>query len=685
MTREAVVDPSFRARDVQPERPARKVLTPTSPPALDRSLLGVVLGLAGLGLLMQGAGDALARSGHTSSARLLFLSGIALLFAACAWRLTSRHATRTERLWVSVVLGLGLFASYAMLQPLFLDSFDELAHMGTLSHTFDSRALFPSNSVLPVSPYYPGLELATAATRWFTGLPLVIDQLIVLAAVRVVLVLGVFLVVERACHSSRAGGVAVLAYAASPQFYGFDAQYAYETIALAFAVAIVYLLFASIDTARPRMGKSFALALGCVAAVVVSHHVTGWFTVGFLVVWAVALFLSAHPRRSLALTGWGPALTLFAAPTADGSAGPLPALEPPATDPADAPSPSDGELRDRRRAQARIVGFAAAVGLVIGGAWTVYVSRILAPYLGPILATASADLAEALGTGHGDRTLFKSAAGGGSPKWEIALILASAVVWCLVLVPSLFSVIFKRSVRGGALRYLPAVIAATYPITVVANISAGSKLVAERATTFVFFGVALVVGAWLGRRIARDRRLLERSATIAVATVVFLGSLLFGIGPLVSLLPGPYRVGGDNLSYGSPSLALAHWADSHLPAGSHVAADKDNGVLLNAIGGVVPVTAESGLVNPELLFFDRRLSLYDIYLIRKADIRYIVVDDRLAQGLPLYGVYIADGEPSTRLTLSELDKFNSYKFIKRIYDNGPIQVYDVTSLLPPSA
>ena len=314
-----------------------------------------------------------------------------------------------------------------------------------------------------------------------------------------------------------------------------------------------------------------------------------------------------------------------------------------------------------------------------------FVSRLLTPYLGPVFAAAGADLADALGTGHGDRTLFKSAAGGGSPHWEIALILASAFAWCLVLVPSLFSVVFKRSVRGSALRYIPAVIAATYPISVAANISAGTKLVAERATTFIFFGVALVVGAWLGRRIARDRRLIERAATIGVATVVFLGSLLFGIGPLVSLLPGPYRVGADNLSYGSPSLAVADWADSHLPAGSHVAADKDNGVLLNAIGGVVPVTAESGLVNPELLFFDRRLSLYDISLIRKADIRYIVVDDRLAQGLPLYGTYIAAGEPSTHLTLGRADQVQLVLFIKRIYDNGPIQVYDVTSLLRPSA
>ena len=210
---DTVVDPSFEAPDVLPEPRAGKVVTPSPLPPLDRSRLGVVLGLAGFGLLMQGAADALARSGHGSPAVALFLLGIALFFAACAWRLTSRHATRTERLWVSLVLGLGLFASYAMLQPLLLDSFDELAHLGTLTRLLDGHALFPTNSVLPVSPYYPGLELATAATRWITGLPLVLDQLIVLAAVRIVLVLGVFLVVERACHSSRAGGIGVLVYA----------------------------------------------------------------------------------------------------------------------------------------------------------------------------------------------------------------------------------------------------------------------------------------------------------------------------------------------------------------------------------------------------------------------------------------------------------------------------------------
>ena len=697
--------PNFRHQPQSPENATAPVTLATG-----RSRLGVVLALVGTSLLMQGAADALERAGRGSLALPLFICGIALLFAVCAWRLTGAHASRSERIWISLILGLGLFASYAMRHPLLLDSFDELAHAGTLARLLDSRAVFPSNPILPVSPYYPGLELATAATRWLTGLPLVLDQLIVLAAVRIVLVLGIFLVTERACHSSRAGGIGVLVYAASPQFYGFDAQYAYETLALAFAVAVVYLLFVSIDTASPRMGRAFALALCCIGAVVVTHHVTGWLTVGFLVVWAAGLLLMARRRRRPGPAPTGPPVGLEEQPPAEASVtghGPLSraraaarylttplrrqtsmTTEPTTVREDQSPAESSTAPRDerlsQRRTQARLVSVAAAVALLLGGAWTWFVGRLLTQYVGPLFAAASADLGAALGTGHGDRALFKSAAGGGSPDWEILLILASAVGWCLILVPSLFSVIFKRSVRGGPFRFLPAVVAAIYPISLLANISAGSKLVAERATTFIFFGLAVVVAAWLATRISRERQIIERVATIGVATIVFLGSLLFGIGPLVSLLPGPYRVGADELSLGSPSLAVAHWTNSHLPAGSHVAADRDNAPLLNAIGGVDPVTPQSGLINPELLWFDHPLSLYDIYLIRKADIRYIVIDDRLTQGLPLYGTYVAEGEPSTRLTLGDLNKYDSYPFIKRIYDNGPIQVYDLTELLPPS-
>ncbi len=194
--------------------------------------------------------------------------------------------------------------------------------------------------------------------------------------------------------------------------------------------------------------------------------------------------------------------------------------------------------------------------------------------------------------------LFQNSAGGGTPSWEEALILASTVFFCLIILISLYAVIWKKSVRGGRLRYLPAAIAATYPLAMLTNISSDAKEIGARTTTFIFFGVAVVVGGWLAGRLSMQRRVIERMATIGVAVICFLGSTLYGGGPLPILVNGPYIVGAHERSLGSPSLALAQWVSTHLPAGSHVAVDRDNAGLLNDFGQVDPVSPLNGSHRP---------------------------------------------------------------------------------------
>lgn len=612
--------------------------SPEAVPEVSRSRLGSVVAVVGIGLLMVGTGDALGRTGHQSPVVPLFLAGLTFVVAPCAWRLTGTTATRAERVWVSVILGLALQASYQFRSPLIFDNFDEMAHSATLVRLIDTRALFQPNPILPVSPYYPGIELTTIAARWVTGLPLLLDQVVVLVLARIVVMLCVFLIVERACHSWRAGGVGVLVYAANPEFYSLGAQYGYQTLALVFAVAAVYLLFVSVDATAPKRGRSFALALISIAGMVVSHHATAWLTIGFLVVWAAGLRFTVDPR--------------------------------------------DGQFA-RRQEQARIVGVAALVGVVLGGVWIAFVGRILTGYIGPLVQAGARSVNEILSKFHGNRQLFQNSAGGGTPLWEEALIFASVVFFCLIILISLYAVIWKKSVRGGRLRYLPAAIAATYPLAMLSNISSDAKEIGARTTTFLFFGVAVIVGGWLARRIATPRRVVERVVTIGVAVVCFLGSNLYGGGPLLILVNGPYIVGAHERSLGSPSLALATWVSTHLPAGSQVAVDRDNAGLLNDFGQVDPVTPLNGANDPAPLFFDPQLTPSDIALIRSDHIRYIVTDTRLTEGLPLFGAYIAPGETGrpTRLTSAELEKFNSIPGVYRIYDNGAIQVYDLSSLL----
>ena len=592
----------------------------------------------GVGLLVVGVGDALGRWGVGGVVVPLFLAGLALVFGGCAWRLAGVGAGRGERLWVSVVLGVGLLASYVFRSPLIFDNFDELAHSATLTRLVDGRVLFGANPVLPVGPYFPGIQLVTAAVRWVTGLPLLWDQVAVLVLARVVLVLCVFLLVERACGSARAGGVGVLVYAANPEFYSLGAQYGYQTLALAFAVAVVYVLFACVDVAWPARGRLFALALAAAAAMVVSHHVTAWLTIGFLVVWAAGLRAQAGMAAG-------------------------------------------GRWRARRTQQARLVGLAAGAAVVLAGAWIAVVGHVLTGYIDPIVAAGARNIAAMVRQLHGNRTLFVNSAGGGTPAWETVLMLAAAVLFCLIIAVSLYAVIWRKTVRGGWLAYLPAAVAAAYPLAMLSNISSDAKEIGARTTTFIFFGVAVVTGGWLARRPAP--RAGAAAAAVGVAVVCFLGSALYGGGPLPLLVDGPYIVGAHERSLGSPSLALATWASTHLPEGSRVAADRDNAGLLNAFGQVTPISPLTGSASPAPLFFDRQLTPADLALIRTDNIRYLITDTRLTQGLPLFGAYIAPGETArpARLTLAQLQKFNSVPLIHRIYDNGAIQVYDLSRLL----
>jgi hypothetical protein len=216
-----------------------------------------------------------------------------------------------------------------------------------------------------------------------------------------------------------------------------------------------------------------------------------------------------------------------------------------------------------------------------------------------------------------------------------------------------------------------------------ASISTGSSQVGERTTTFIFFAMAIVIGGWLATRISGKRSLLEISATILIATVCFLGSMIFGSGPDITYVPGPYLVAANQRSVGAPSLAMAQWASTHLATGSNIAADRQSGALLVDLADLNLVTSIGGLDDPGPLYFSSQFDHSDLSLIRKDRIRYIVVDRRLASSPPLFGTYFEPGEakPGTRLTAAELGKFDSVPGIRRIYDNGPIQVYDSSRLL----
>lgn len=584
------------------------------------------------GLLIQSLGYAAGRAGRDGLALTLFFVGLVMIFAGPAWLLLGARARRRERIGASTALVVALTVSVFLVSPLRFIGYDDLLHQASLWQWAAHRGVLAHNSLLPVSPRYPGLEALTLGIRWLTGLPIVMCEMTTVLLSRIILVLAVFLIIERLTRSSRAAGAGVIVYSASPQFYQFNAGFSYQTLALALGAGCVYSLLRTVDqqgrmvedrrTSRPWLWLSIA----CCLATVVTHHLIGWMTVGLVAVWFFAL-----------------------------------------------------ELAPRRRAEAHTVGAVAGVGLLGASAWTFLNAPLIDRYLRPILGTALSGLV-GLFEDH-RRTLFQGTGTFVTPRWEDAVMLVSALVITALIAVSARAVQTRRtSLGGGPLRWIPVLIAFGYAIVLLSRLAASSAELGGRLSTFVFFGIAIIVGAWY----AGAGRRVWLPVVVGVASVCFVGGLILGSGPDYLLIPGPYAgPSADQRSIDGASMAAARWAAANLPADSVVAADRDNAALMAAVGHLTPESEASGGVNVGPLYFAPTWGPGQLATVRHAQIRYLVVDQRLASGPPAFGTYFEPGETRgpERLTPAELGKFATVPGMQRVYDNGPIQIYDLAGLL----
>ena len=173
-----------------------------------------------------------------------------------------------------------MYGSWLLSNPVMATRFDETLHVTTLVNLIDRSSFFEPNSMLPVSPHFPGLELATAGLHWTTGLPLIVCQVLVVLTARITFVLALFLLTSRIGRSTRVGAAAVLLYAGSAQFYFFNAQYSYQTVAIAMSMAAFYLLIRAFDAPEERPWKTLLALQACLAALAITHHLTSWLVLG---------------------------------------------------------------------------------------------------------------------------------------------------------------------------------------------------------------------------------------------------------------------------------------------------------------------------------------------------------------------------------------------------------------------
>jgi hypothetical protein len=610
--------------------------------------------VVGVGLLMVALGNNAARkeAGH---AQVLFWGGLVLIYTPITLRLLTPSSSRAECAALSLLLGAGLYMVKVLYNPVGFIPHDEMATLRQTWELLETGHYFSANPVVQGYAGYPGIEAATAALSQIPDRSVFVAATILIGVARVTLMLALFLFLERVSRSYRVAAIGVAVYACNPSFLYFDAQFGYESLALTIGAA---LLLASLRWSEATIAERRANAGGLIAAMaivaatlVTSHHLSTYAMLAFLIAWTVSIEVG---RRSFS----------------------FPVRRIPPTIRRDPSGRPDFRWFDGPALP--------ALFLAIGGAiWLIFAAgEVTSNELSSVFTDAFDSIVNLITGESGSKALF--AAGDGQTNTTVARLFGIASI-----IPLLFVIpfgLYRTWLRSGssALWRVLSLVALLYPVTLGLRLTQAGTETSQRASEFVFVGLAFVAGLLiigLPRPARAWQRVARPMAIAALATIVFIGGFIVGEAP-ATRQPGPYLVGAESRSVSPQGLAAARFANSHLPPGSRILVDRVNATLLAALGHLDPVIGQVKGIRVSRVFFSKRYDHKDQEVISEDAIDYIVVDRRFIDRVPDSGFYYERDEPSGGKPISaeSLRKFADLEGLDRIYDDGSIAIYDTAQL-----
>lgn len=589
-------------------------------------LLSVV---AAFGILFVSFADTAARTDEPWAQPLLWVSLI-IVFVPIALRLVLGSVSRAEAIMLIAYLGLTVYAVKLLHSPLYFMFFDEFLHWRTASDILTTGHLFTPNSLLPVSPLYPGLEIVTSAIASMSGLSIFLSGLIVVGVARLLMVVGLFLFFERISQSVRIASISAMLYMTNPKFVFFDAQFAYESLALPLAVfVLVAIIHRQQSSAAERRSIGLLAALG-ILALTVTHHGTALMFTAFLVGWAVL----ARVKR------WG--------------------LE-----------RQDGP------------GWLALLAISTNLIWLFGVASITFAYFAPHIVHTFEAVSAMFAKAAPGRQLYASATGRVAPLLERLTGMAAA----MIPMPAMFYglwVIWKRHRSNPTIIFLGAG-ALLFPVCILLRLTGGGWEIGARLAAFAYLPLGFVMALAVEHFRERFKRpWLLRVAAVCCIPILFAGGVIAGWSPWTRM-PWPFWVIADSRSVEAQGIAAADWAREHLGTDNRMVADRTNMTLMGSYGKQRMVTNLTDKVSVSGIFLSPWFGKSELKVLHDASIRYVVVDQRVTNGLPLEGYYYEEWEqlvvrftPPVQPVVFE--KFDNTENVNRVFDGGVIHLYDVGSI-----
>jgi hypothetical protein len=542
-----------------------------------------------------------------------------------------RPITRGEAVgiaWLVPITTYVITQSYSPVQFRFLDEFFTLR---TAQSILATHHLFHINPALVVSPQYPGIEIVTTAIASLSHLSIYVAGTIVVGVAHLLLGLGIYFLVMEVTRRRRLAALVVLLYSTGPHFQFFDSYFIYETMALPLAVACLLAVVKMLRAQSWGVGMGWGLvAAVAAAATVVTHHVTSYALVGFLL--ALAFGLTLRRRK----TGWSWRVLPLICITA---------------------------------------------GVIV--VWNIGIATATIAYFAPAI--------KSLIPSFGHHVTRRSAPLPVGPAFDLALEYVSVLLLALLGAIGVWRIWRARPRWRWDIAFALSVASIGFVAALGARVlgANGSELYGRSST---FFMLPMGLAAAVAISSSRAPRALgshlygwvsgsQRSNWIGIIAIVLLGvgGVAGGWPAYYARLPGSFRVEGWERAVDEHNLELALWAAKELPPNYGVASDFMTANLLSSLGHL------SAPANVAPLFLNSKFSPSVRKLVREEGIDFIVVDNRMSKQLPADGLYFEidprAGEYHRPLPAIDLEKFNNVPGVSRIFEDGTMTVYALTGSL----
>jgi hypothetical protein len=569
---------------------------------------------------------------EVQGADVLFWSGLIVIFLPITWRLLRPEPARRERIALLLILDIALYFVCILTHPLGFTGYDSFTHWRTAKDIVASGHLFIRNPILPASSFYPGLEIVTTVLSGFTGLSIFWSGNIVVGMTGQAFVLALYLFYERVSHSMQIAGIATLLYMANPNFLFFNSGFDYEALALSIVGFVLFILaLYCCAPALQQRGLMLASWLG-LGAIAMTHHVTSFALVSFLLLWSIISFLQIRSHK-------------------------------------DQMSPCG----------------AALIGLACIVIWTRFTGDVVIGYLTPHIRDMLSEAKGILTHKAAVRQLFLSSTGVRGPLWDRVMAPTSVALIILGLPFGIFRIWQHHRADAAALALTSGAFA--YPISQALRLTNSGAESAVRANAFVFFGIAFVLAIGTTELWLSGTPGYKRSAVItSIVVIIIIGQLALS-SPAWDRIPGPYLVCADDRSIEPEGIAAAQWAGTYLGPGHRIGTDRINTQLMVTYGYELiytPVAGERTMVGP--LLSSLQFDAADKDIIQVDRLQYLVVDRRLSTGLPWVGIYFDDEQKFTQpIDPAAIAKFDGIKNVDRLFDSGNIVIYDVEAISSESS